>query len=254
MQRTLTGSKARNSKAGVSRKRKPRIHRSVIPPGQVDSPQRRRDILRAAAELFAMHGYNSVSLRDIARRAKVPATLCSYYFGRKSELFASVFLHNPDGIERRRAALESFGNEGTLEDLIRMWIEPVVNMRSNPEQAPFAILSVRAAWDSSAEAKAAVSRFYDPIAFAVLRSLTRLVPDRDPADLAWGYEWALGAFLMHLGNDRIESVSQGRAVVGDIGSQTDALIRFVCAGLRSIAPRKRSVRGDQHGEFPSRRG
>ena len=245
MQRTLTKPKARKSNASVSKTRKPRIHRSVIPPGQLDRPQRRRDILLAAAELFAIHGYNSVSLRDIARRAKVPATLCSYYFGPKSELFANVFLHNPDGIEGRRAALESFGREGegTLEDLIRLWIEPVVDMRSNREQAPFAILTARAAWDSSEEAKAAVNRFFDPIAFAVLRSLTWLLPDRDPADLAWGYEWALGAFLMHLGNDRVESVSQGQAVIGDIGSQTEALMRFVCAGLRSIAPRKPSAGG-----------
>jgi AcrR family transcriptional regulator len=233
MQRTKA--KAGKSKAGSSGTTKRRIHRSVIPPGQVDSPQRRRDILRAAAELFSIHGYNSVSLRDIARRAKVPATLCSYYFGPKAELFASVFLHNPAGIEERRAALESFSNEDTLEDLIRLWIKPVGDMRSNPEQAPFAILTARAAWDSSEEAKAAVNRFFDPIAFAVLRNLTRLLPDRAPLDLAWGYEWSLGAFLMHLGNDRIESVSRGRAVVGDLGSQTEALIRFVCAGLRSIA-------------------
>jgi AcrR family transcriptional regulator len=238
MQRTFTEPKARKSKAKASRKRKPRIHRSVIPPGQTDSPQRRRDILRAAAELFALHGYNSVSLRDIARRAKVPATLCSYYFGPKAELFASVFLHYPDHVKGRRAALESFGGDGTLEDLIRLWIEPLVKMRSNPEGAPFALLSVRAAWDSSDEAQAAVSRFYDPIAFAVLRSLTRLLPDRDPIDLTWGYEWALGAFLMHLGNDRIQSVSRGRAAAGDVGSKIEALIGFVCAGLRSIAPRK----------------
>ena len=248
MQRTRTKPKARNPQASVSRTGKPRIHRSVIPPGQVDSPQRRRDILRAAAELFAIHGYNGVSLRDIARRAKVPATLCSYYFGPKSELFASVFLHNPAGIEVRRAALESFSDEGTLEDLMRLWIDPIVDMRSNPEQAPFAILTARAAWDSSEEANAAVKRFFDPIAFSVLRSLTKLLPDRDPLDLAWGYEWALGAFLMHLGNDRIESVSQGRAVMGDIASQTDALIRFVCAGLRSIAPRKRSAGGGNKGQ------
>jgi AcrR family transcriptional regulator len=238
MHRTSTKSKARKSKASSSGTTKRRVHRSVIPPSQVDSPQRRRDILRAAAELFSTHGYNSVSLRDIARRAKVPATLCSYYFGPKAELFASVFLHNPAGIKERRAALESFSNEGTLEDLIRLWIKPVADMRSNPEQALFAILTARAAWDSSEEAKAAVKRFFDPIAFAVLRRLTRLLPDREPADLAWGYEWALGAFLMHLGNDRIESVSRGRAVVGDVGSQTEALIRFVCAGLRSIASKK----------------
>src|SRR6185437_3261791 len=157
-----------------------------------------------------------------AKRAKVPTALCGYYFGRKSELFASVFLHSPDHIERRREALQAFAVEGSLEDLVKLWIQPVVKMRSNAEEAPFAVLSARASWDSSAEAKEAVKRFYNPIAFAVLRALQRLFPDRDPADLAWGYEWALGAFLMHLGSDRIESLSEGRTGTDDLGSKTDA--------------------------------
>ena len=234
MQRTLLKPKRSKSKATPSATKRTRSRRSVIPPGQVNSPDRRRAILLAAAELFSINGYNAVSIRDIAKRANVPTTLCSYYFGRKSELFASVFLHSPDHIEKRRVALQAFATEGSLEDMIRLWIEPVMQMRSNADEAPFAVLSARASWDSSAEAKAAVKRFYNPIAFAVLRALKRLLPERNPNDLAWGYEWALGAFLMHLGSDRIESLSEGRAGIDDVGSKTDALIRFVCAGLRSL--------------------
>jgi AcrR family transcriptional regulator len=242
MQRTLAKPKPVKSRAVRSATRKSKGQRSVIPPGQVDSPQRRRDILLAAAELFSIHGYNGVSLRDIAKRARVPTALCGYYFGRKSELFACLFLHSPDHIEKRRAALQAFA-EGSLEDLVRLWIEPVMKMRSDAEEAPFAVLSARASWDSSVEAKEAVKRFYDPIAFAVLRALKRLLPNRDPADLAWGYEWALGAFLMHLGgSDRIESLSQGCAATEDAGVKTGALIRFVCAGLRSIPASTRTVK------------
>ena len=244
MQRTLVKRKVVRFKATRSATKRLKGRRSVIPPGQLDSPRRRRDILLAAAELFSIHGYNGVSLRDIAKRANVPTALCGYYFGRKSELFASVFLHSPDHIEKRRAALQAFATEGSLEDLVHLWIDPVVKMRANAEEAPFAVLSARASWDSSVEAREAVRRFYDPIAFAVLRALKRLLPARDPADLAWGYEWALGAFLMHLGSDRIESISQGRAVTGDIGSKTDALITFICAGLQSIPARTRAVRRD----------
>jgi AcrR family transcriptional regulator len=210
-----------------------RLHRSAIPPEQIDSPQRRRDILRAAAELFAVHGYNGVSLRDIAGRANVPVALCTYYFGRKSELFASVFLHSSDHIEKRRAALQAFPDSGSLEQLMHLWIDPLMRMRSNSEEAPFAMLSARASWDSSDEATAAVKRFYDPIAFAVLNALKKLYPERDQADLTWGYGWALGAVLMHLANNRIERISRGSVKAGDAG-KTDMLICFLCAGLRAI--------------------
>jgi AcrR family transcriptional regulator len=228
---TRTSSKR---KATTGRSQTPRNRRSVIPTDQIDSPQRRRAILLAAAQLFAAHGYNGVSIRDIARLAKVPTTLCSYYFGRKSELFTALFLHSPDHIEKRRKKLEALADDGSLEELVRLWIGPILAMRSNDEEAPFAILFARASWDSSAEAKEAVKRFYDPIAFAVLLALTRLLPNRSSTDLAWGYEWALGAFLMHLANDRVESVSRGRVASADVGSKTENLIRFICAGLRSI--------------------
>ena len=55
-------------------------------------------------------------------------------------------------------------------------------MRSNDEEAPFAILFARASWDSSDEAKAAVKRFYDPIAFAVpARDVLAFGPANSPA-------------------------------------------------------------------------
>src|SRR6185437_1972185 len=105
MQKALMKRRSIKPGAPPSGTKRSTSRRSVIPPHQVDSPQRRRAILVAAAELFSAHGYNGVSLRDIAKRAKVPTALCGYYFGRKSELFASVFLHSPDHIERRREAL-----------------------------------------------------------------------------------------------------------------------------------------------------
>jgi AcrR family transcriptional regulator len=233
-QEALVARTSSKKKMTTRRSQPPRNHRSVIPADQADAPQRRRDILLAAAQLFAAHGYNGVSIRDIARQAKVPATLCSYYFGRKSELFTALFLHSPDHIEKRRKELEDLADDGSLEELVRLWIGPILAMRSNDEESPFAILFARASWDSSAEAKEAVKRFYDPIAFAVLLALTRLLPNRSYTDLAWGYEWALGAFLMHLANDRVESVSRGRVTSADLGSKTENLIHFICAGLRSI--------------------
>lgn len=64
------------------------------------SPERRPTKLRildASEQLFAEHGYEGVSLRDIARVANVEVALVSYHFGPKQELFQHV-------IERRSEA------------------------------------------------------------------------------------------------------------------------------------------------------
>jgi len=66
------------------------------PPVAEHRPTKLR-ILDASERLFAEHGYEGVSLRDIARVADVEVALVSYHFGPKQELFQHV-------IERRGEA------------------------------------------------------------------------------------------------------------------------------------------------------
>ncbi|WP_461334150.1 TetR/AcrR family transcriptional regulator [Bradyrhizobium embrapense] len=218
--------------------------RSVIPPQQTDTPQRRRDILLTAVALFSEHGYNGVSLRDIADRANVPITLCSYYFGRKHELFMSLFAQSNDDIGKRlvelRAVVDEPVGKNSLERLVLAWAEPVLRMRADPQSESSAILVARALWDTAEEAQAAIEKFYDPIALVFLSALQKIMPDRELADLVWGYEWALGALLMHVADKRVERISNGQVKSGD-PSKCDMLIRFVCAGLRSIPTTREAV-------------
>jgi AcrR family transcriptional regulator len=66
--------------------------------GQVTAsakPRRRAEEIRAslveaAAGLFAQHGYNGVSVRDIATAAGVQASVVIRYFGSKEQLFRQV--------------------------------------------------------------------------------------------------------------------------------------------------------------------
>jgi len=62
--------------------RRPRGRR----PGQSTTAE---DIERAARELFAEHGFSSVSLRDIAARAGVSHSLLVQRFGTKEQLFVT---------------------------------------------------------------------------------------------------------------------------------------------------------------------
>ena len=54
--------------------------------GGVDKEQ----ILAAAREEFALHGYKGTTMRSVARRAGCDAKLIHYYFGSKDELFAEA--------------------------------------------------------------------------------------------------------------------------------------------------------------------
>ncbi|BCT75719.1 TetR family transcriptional regulator [Sinomonas cyclohexanicum] len=55
-----------------------------------DGGDRRARILAAAGRLFADHGFDAVSLRRVAREAKVDPALVHHYFGGKDELFGAA--------------------------------------------------------------------------------------------------------------------------------------------------------------------
>ncbi len=50
----------------------------------------RRALLEAAAVLFAEHGFEGVSVEDVADRARVNKALVSYHFGGKRGLYVAV--------------------------------------------------------------------------------------------------------------------------------------------------------------------
>jgi len=61
-----------------------------MPRAEGSSDAARARILRAAAHLCAVHGYEGTSIREIAEAAGVTKPLVHYYFGSKENLFATM--------------------------------------------------------------------------------------------------------------------------------------------------------------------
>ncbi|MFF7333964.1 TetR family transcriptional regulator [Streptomyces sp. NPDC008150] len=55
-----------------------------------DADATRAALLRAARDLFGLHGYEAVTLRDIGERAGADASLIARYFGNKAALYRSA--------------------------------------------------------------------------------------------------------------------------------------------------------------------
>jgi AcrR family transcriptional regulator len=63
---------------------------------RTDNADTRQEILDAARELFAEHGYDRTTIRGVARTAGVDPALIHHYFGTKADLFtASVAIPFP---------------------------------------------------------------------------------------------------------------------------------------------------------------
>ena len=57
---------------------------------RLDPAQRREQMLDAANDLFAEHGYEEVSVEDIARAAGVTRGLVHHYFGGRTDVYVAL--------------------------------------------------------------------------------------------------------------------------------------------------------------------
>jgi AcrR family transcriptional regulator len=97
----------------------------------------RERILRRAEQLFARHGVEGVTLRQIARAARQRnVAAVQYHFGGKQELLDAILGVHLDGIDRRRRELldahERMGEMEDIDALLSVLVDPLVEKLDEP--------------------------------------------------------------------------------------------------------------------------
>jgi len=206
-------------------------------------PDRRLAILLAAEKLFAQHGYHAVTIRQIADEAAVPLALVSYYFGPKHELFGAIFEHWSHTIEERLAGLRAVPIDATdtrtLPRIIEAFIRPVLALRASPEGEYYALLVARELGHATEEADRVMRTYFDPLAMAYIDALHLALPHATRGQIAWGYQFALGALLHHLSDARVERLSNNENKRCDPAA-APLLVSFIVGGLRAGLPKPKA--------------
>ena len=219
----------------------PRRARAVV--SDAARPDRRLAILLAAEKLFAQRGYHAVTIRDIADEAGVPLALVGYYFGPKHELFGAIFEHWSHTIEARLAGLRAVPNDPddprTLPAIIEAFIKPVLALRASPEGEYYAVLVARELGNATEEAERVMHTYFDPLAMAYIDALHIALPHATRGQVAWGYQFALGALLHHLCDGRVERLSHNENRRSD-PLAGPLLVDFIVGGLRAALPRPKA--------------
>ncbi|MFY9511978.1 MAG: TetR family transcriptional regulator [Rubrivivax sp.] len=210
-------------------------------------PDRRQAILLAAEKLFAKHGYHAVTIRDIAEEAGVPLALVGYYFGQKHELFHAIFEHWSSSIEARLAALRAIDTAHptpqTLQQIIQAFTGPVIALRASAEGEYYALLVARELYHAREETDRILRSLFDPLAHAFIDALQQVLPHASRGQVAWAYQFALGALLHHLTDERVERLSRGESRRGDPAAAA-LLVTFIVGGIQAAlpAPQKKPTR------------
>src|SRR5690349_10762718 len=100
-----------------------------IAEGEVEGGTRHR-ILEAAIRLFAEHGFDAVSLRDIATRAEVNGAAINYHFRTKELLIREIYRRLFDDLNKLRIKslddyeVSSRGRKADPRRIVRAFVEP----------------------------------------------------------------------------------------------------------------------------------
>ncbi|MEO7939251.1 MAG: TetR family transcriptional regulator [Burkholderiaceae bacterium] len=199
---------------------------------------RRMAILLAAEKLFAQHGYHAVTIRQIAIEAEVPLALVGYYYGQKHALFEAIFAHWSPTIAERLSGLRvavDTGGPDLLRHIVEAFVQPVLRMRASAEGEFYALLVARELSYASPEADRVLHTHFDPMARAYIAALQVALPHIGIGEAAWAYQFALGALLHHMSDQRVARLS-GNANTPNDQAAHPMLVRFIDGGIRAAFP------------------
>ncbi|WP_176440817.1 TetR/AcrR family transcriptional regulator [Oceanicola sp. 22II-s10i] len=198
-------------------------------------------LLTAAEVLFARHGVEATSVRQITAMAQVNVASVNYHFGSKDDLAAAVFERTIARVSRERlSALDRMvaeAGEGVpdLAAVVSSFIEPYLGDGNEDQGVLMArfILMHRLTPDDAT--RRIVAEHLNPLATAYVAAFRLCCPDVPVGDLFWRYMLMVSSVVLTSAEDRdadrLATLSQGATSVADRSAARDALVGFAVAGL-----------------------
>jgi AcrR family transcriptional regulator len=209
-------------------------------------------ILDASEGLFAEHGYEGVSLRDIARVADVEVALVSYHFGPKQELFRHVIARRSAAHATRvLAALEqeelaSPSGVPSLERIIYAFCSSTFELAKLPNSGwkRYLQLIARTAMSPvNTPALKPLNSAYGPVIRRYCAAFKAAIPAIQDAELHTAFYWLQSIVQRMLAETGIlDRQSRGLCRSGDYDTHLVRIVPFAAAGIRALAPGPRPAR------------
>jgi AcrR family transcriptional regulator len=204
----------------------------------MDERGTRARILAAAEEVFAQHGFDGGTLRQVALKANVPVGLVSYHFKDKFGLYRAVFVSRvPSIVEQRLAGLALADLEADpdrkLELIVKSLLVPMLRLRATEHGRHFGLLLVREVMDPASADRDIIRSLLNPVSEAFMARFRETLSGRTETSIEWAYGAMIGAMLYTVGGGgRLKRVSGGRADPDDVQAATEHLVSFILAALR----------------------
>jgi AcrR family transcriptional regulator len=198
-------------------------------------------VFNAAERLFALHGFQNVSVRDITAEAGVNLASVNYHFGSKDALLFDIFRKRTGELNRERARMlheanERHAGQPPVREILQAlfapplrWSDPANDRRISMQ------FIIRARSEGTAEMRDALQNDVSHLErFA--NALIAARPELPRETVYWRLHFALG--MIHNNRfaefDRLHHLSGGVTREGDVKGLLDRMLDFAEAGL--LAP------------------
>ena len=219
--------------------------RTAAEAAKTSSPERPRSaararILKAAERLFAEHGFEGCSLRDVAALAQVNQGMIHYFFKSKETLFVETYLscgrtlvgERMDLLRAEEAA--SAGAPIRVERLIEIFLTPAVKLAlSGPSGRSFLRLQSRLQLTGTRFGAQLRSQLYDESSRRFVQAFEKALPGLTRQQVSWRFIFMLGTYQYVLSNTgRLETLSGGTCDGRDFAEALRQMVPFLAAGMR----------------------
>ena len=196
-------------------------------------------VFNAAERLFALHGFQNVSVRDITAEAGVNLASVNYHFGSKDALLFDIFRRRTSELNRERArmlheAAARHDGKPPVRDILEAYFAPPLRWASPDHDRRISVqFIIRARSEGTEAMREALQHDVSHLArFADALMAAR--PELAPEEVYWRLHFCLG--MLHNNRfaefDRLSTLSGGLTREDEADALLARMLDFAEAGLQ----------------------
>ncbi|WP_440874212.1 TetR/AcrR family transcriptional regulator [Thalassotalea sp. PLHSN55] len=196
-------------------------------------------ILDAAEALFAEHGFNGTSLREITSKAEVNLAAVNYHFGSKKELIKAVMSRYMNKLSPLLAV--ALGDicqqeqQPTLTEVLTAFIDPLLALNELKENGTSNFLQLlgRGYTDSQGFLRWFLTTQYPEVISLFVEAVQKAYPELSAEDMFWRLHFTMGTvvFTMSSSDALIDIAKNDFDKDLTIAEVIQQVIPYVAAGV-----------------------